>query len=178
MRFRLCSWSVAVIVAASTMVAGAAENLRIVPIVHENEVLVSVEMNDLNVNEVREIIGSGLRTTFTYDIELRMVVPAWVDRTVATAVIAISDQYDNLTRQHKLSKTIDGRVAEAIVTADEAAAHKWLTTLTRVPLCSTARLDPNRDYYIRISASERPRGTSLLGWGPTITGQTKFTFIP
>ena len=137
-----------------------------------------MEINDLDAKQVREVISSGLRTTFTYDIELRMVVPGWVDRTVATAVIAMSDQYDNLTRQHRLSKTIDGRVAEAVVTGDEVAAHRWLTTLTRVPLCDTKRLDPNRDYYVRISTRERPRGTSLFGWGPTVTGQTKFTFIP
>jgi hypothetical protein len=135
-------------------------------------------MNDLNVDEVRKVIASGLRTTFTYDIELRMVVPGWVDRTVATSVVAISDQYDNLTRQHKLSRSVDGRVAEALVTADEAAAYRWLTTLTRVPLCDTSRLDPNRDYYVRISARERPHGASIFGWGPTITGQAKFTFIP
>jgi hypothetical protein len=158
--------------------AGAAENLRIVPIVFEDQVLVTVEMSNLNVAEMRDVIASGLRTTFTYDIELRMVVPGWVDRTVATSVVAISDQYDNLTRQHKLSRAIDGRVAEALVTVDEAAAHKWLTTLTRLPLCDTSRLDPNRDYYIRISARERPRGTSLFGWGTTVTGQAKFTFIP
>jgi hypothetical protein len=158
--------------------ARAAENLRIVPVVFEDQVLVTVEMSNLNVEEMREVIASGLRTTFTYDIELRMVVPAWVDRTVATAVVTISDQYDNLTRQHKLSRAIDGRVGEALVTVDETAAHKWLTTLTRLPLCDTSRLDPNRDYYIRISARERPRGTSLFGWGTTVTGQAKFTFIP
>jgi hypothetical protein len=169
--------SIAALAAAAT-VARAAESLRIVPLYDEDEVFVTVEMNDLNVEEVRKVISSGLRTTFTYDIELRMVVAGWVDRTVATAVIAISDQYDNLTRQHKLSKSIDGRVAEAIVTADETAAHKWLTTLSRVPLCDTKRLDPNRDYYVRITARERPHGASIFGWGPTITGQAKFTFIP
>jgi hypothetical protein len=165
-------------IAAVANVARAAESLRILPVTHDGEVVVTVEINDLNVDEVRKVIASGLRTTFTYDIELRMVVPGWVDRTVATSVIAISDQYDNLTRQHKLSKSIDGRVAEAIVTADETAAHRWLTTLTRVPLCDTKRLDPNRDYYVRISARERPHGASIFGWGPTITGQAKFTFIP
>lgn len=177
MKRSLVFWSVLALVAAMA-VARAAETLRIVPVVYEGEVLVSVEMNDLNLDAVREVISSGLRTTFIYDIALRMVVPGWVDRTVATAVVAISDQYDNLTRQHKLAKTIDGRVAEALVTADEAAAHRWLTMLSRVPLCSTSKLDPNRDYYIRISARDRPRGTSLFGWGPTTTGQAKFTFIP
>jgi hypothetical protein len=107
-----------------------------------------------------------------------MVVPAWVDRTIATAVIAVSDQYDNLTRHHTLSRTIDGRVEETVVTEDETAARRWLTTLTRVPLCNTSKLDPNRDYYIRINARERPRGASLFGWMTTITGRAKFTFIP
>jgi hypothetical protein len=166
----------AIVVAAA--VARGAESLHIVPFVHESDVFVTVEMKDLNLSEVREVISSGLRTTFTYDIELRMSVPGWVDRTIATAVVAISDQYDNLTRSHRLSKTIDGRVAETVVTADEADVHRWLTTLLRVPLCKTSKLDPNRDYYVRIDARERPRGTSLFGWGPTVTGQANFTFIP
>lgn len=163
---------------ASGAAVRAAESLRIVPIVHDGEVLVSVEVNDLDTEEVRATISSGLRTTFTYDVELRMVVPAWVDRMIATAVIAVSDQYDNLTRRHTLSRTVDGRVEETVVTEDEAAARRWLTTLKRVPLCDTSKLDPNRDYYVRIRARERPRGASLFGWATTITGQAKFTFIP
>ena len=65
-----------------------------------------------------------------------------------------------------------------MVTEDETEARRWLTTLTRVPLCDTSKLDPNRDYYVRISARERPLGASLFGWITTITGQAKFTFIP
>ena len=177
MKRRLALVFAAALVAA-VAVARAAETLHIVPIVHDGEVLVSVELSDVDVAEVREVIASGLRTTFTYDIELRMIVPAWVDRTIATAVVAISDQYDNLTRQHRLSKSIDGRVAETLVTGDDAEAHKWLTTLTRVPLCDTARLDSTHDYYVRINTRERPRGASIFGWASTITGQAKFTFIP
>jgi hypothetical protein len=170
-------WCVVALVASGAVVR-AAESLRIVPIVHDGEILVSVEVTDLDTEEVRDTISSGLRTTFTYNVELRMVVPVWVDRTIATAVIAVSDQYDNLTRHHTLSRTIDGRVEETVVTEDETAARQWLTTLTRVPLCDTSKLDPNRDYYIRISARERPRRASLVGWITTITGQAKFTFIP
>ncbi len=166
------------LVVASGVAIRAAESLRIVPIVHDGQVLVSVEVTGLDTDEVRETISSGLRTTFTYDVQLRMVVPVWVDRTIATAVIAVSDQYDNLTRRHTLSRTIDGRIEETAVTEDETAARQWLTALTRVPLCDTSKLDPNRDYYVRISARERPRGVSLLGWITTITGQAKFTFIP
>src|SRR6266849_3083674 len=123
----------AVALVASGAVVRAAESLRIVPIVHEGQVLVSVEVTGLDTEEVRETISSGLRTTFTYDVALRMVVPVWVDRTIATAVVNVSDQYDNLTRRHSLTRTVDGRVEEATVTEDEAVAGRWLTTLTRLP---------------------------------------------
>jgi hypothetical protein len=92
--------------------------------------------------------------------------------------VTSTDQYDNLTRRHRLMRSVDGRVVEAVVTEDEAVVRKWLTTVTRVALCDTSKLDPNRDYYVRIDASGRPRGTSLLGWGGAVSGQAKFTFIP
>src|ERR1700682_1736006 len=114
----LLIWCVVALVASGAVVR-ASESMRLGPIVHEGKVLVSVEVTGLDTEEVRETISSGLRTTFTYDVQLRMVVPAWVDRTIATAVIAVSDQYDNLTRRHTLSRTIDGRVEDTVVTEDE-----------------------------------------------------------
>ena len=73
----------------ATIAAVQAAGLRIVPIVRDDQVTVSVELTDAYNTEIKDAIASGLRTTFTYDVELRMVVPAWVDRTVATAVIKI-----------------------------------------------------------------------------------------
>jgi hypothetical protein len=174
---RVCIWYVIAFLAAGALLR-AAETLRIVPIVSDDQVLISFELADGYTDDVREAISSGLRTTFTYDVELRMVVPAWVDRTIATAVVSTSDEYDILTRRHSLSRTIDGRVAEASVTENESAVRKWLTALSRLPLCQTSKLDPTRDYYVRIRARVRPRGTSLIGWAASITGQAKFTFIP
>jgi hypothetical protein len=167
-----------VVLLAGGTFALAAESLRIVPIVRGDNVVVSFELADAYNDEIRQAIASGLRTTFTYDVELRMVVPAWVDRTVATAVVASSDEYDNLTRRHKLSRTLDGHVQEASETEDESLVRRWLTTFGGLPLCRTSKLDPSRDYYVRISARARPRGGSLLGWANPITGQAKFTFIP
>jgi hypothetical protein len=158
-------------------VGHAAEGLRIVPIHSDESVVVSVELSDGYTDEVRQAIASGLRTTFTYTIELRMLVPGWVDRTIATSTVGLSDQYDNLTRRHHLSRTIDGRIDETNVTEDDATARQWLTTLTRLPIVRTSRLDPGRDYYVRISAQARPRGGSLIGLANAITGQAKFTLI-
>jgi hypothetical protein len=175
----LQTWCVIALLAAGAAAAHAAESFRIVPIVGDDKVLVSFELSDAFTDEVREAISSGLRTTFTYEIELRMVVPIWVDPTICTATVAATDQYDNLTRRHTLSRTVDGRVDEAkSVAEDGAVVKRWLTTLNRLPLCKTSKLDSSRDYYVRISARARPRGSSLLGWANPVIGQTKFTFIP
>ena len=177
MNRRLWIWYVAALITASALV-GAAESLRIVPIVRDDNVVVSFELADAYTDDLRDTIASGLRTTFTYDVELRMVVPVWVDRTIATAVVTTSDQFDNLTRRHSLLRTVDGHVEEALVTEDDAVVTKWLTTLNLLPLCRTSKLDPSRDYYVRVSARARPRAASLLGWANATTGQAKFTFIP
>jgi hypothetical protein len=175
-RIGVCS-AVIVALAAGVVVWGA-EVLRIVPITNGDTVVVSFELADAYNDDVKQAIASGLKTTFTYDIELRMYVPAWVDRTIASAVVSTSDQYDNLTRRHILSRTVDGRVQDAATTEDDGVARQWLTTLTRLPICETSKLDPSRDYYVRISARARPHGGSLLGWTNAIIGQAKFTFIP
>ncbi len=159
-------------------VGRAAETLRIVPISADDRVVVSVELADGYTDEVKQAIASGLRTTFTYTIDLRMLVPGWVDRTVTTSTVSLSDQYDNLTRRHTLQRVIDGRIDDTIVTDDDVTVRQWLTTLTRLPIVRTTRLDPGRDYYVRISAQARPRGGSLLGFAAAVTGQAKFTFIP
>jgi hypothetical protein len=167
-------WSVLLLLAAATV--QSEETLRITPIVTGNRVVVSFELNDAYNDAVREAIASGLRTTFTYELELR--TPAWIDRTVGTTIVAATDQYDNLTRRHTLTRTVDGRVEDVLVTEVDAVVKTWLTKWSRVPVADTAKLDPTRDYYVRVTTRFRPLGGSLLGLTKTITGQVKFTFIP
>ena len=96
-----------------------------------------------------------------------MLVAGWVDRTIASSVVSISVQYDNLTRRHSLSRTVDGRIDEAVVTEDEEVVAKWLTSVERLPLCATAKLERNRDYYVRVNARKRPQRTFPFAWtGP------------
>jgi hypothetical protein len=91
--------------------------------------------------------------------------------------VATTDQYDNLTRRHTLTRTVNGRVEDATVTEDDAVVKTWLTKWNRVPVADTARLDPARDYYVRVTTRTRPAGGSLLGPPKTITGQVKFTAV-
>jgi hypothetical protein len=158
-------------------IAHAAESLRITPIVRDNHVLVSFELADAYTDAVQQAIASGLRTTFTYQLELRTSVSIWMDRTIVTAVATASDHFDNLTRRHTLIRTVEGRIEDMLVSDDEKVVRQWLTTWNRLPLCETSKLDPTRDYYVRISARTRPSGDSLIGWAKTISGQAKFTLV-
>jgi hypothetical protein len=171
-QFSVCS--VLLLLAAAAV--RSQETLRITPFINDDRVVVSFELNDAYNDAVREAIASGLRTTFTYQLELR--TPAWIDRTVGTTIVATTDQYDNLTRRHTLTRTVDGRVQAVLVTEDDAVVKTWLTKWSRVPVANTGMLDPTRDYYVRVTTRTRPFGGSLLGVTKTITGQVKFTFVP
>jgi uncharacterized protein DUF4390 len=152
------------------------ESLRIVPFISGDRVVVSFELNDAYNDAVREAIASGLRTTFSYQLELR--TRAWVDRTIGTTVVATTDRYENLTRRHTLTRTIDGRLEDVLVTEDDAVVKTWLTKWNRVPVADTSKLDPAREYYVRVTTHTAPVGGSLLGVTKSVTAQVKFTFVP
>jgi hypothetical protein len=164
--------------ASLTATLAAAEGLRIVPLVRDDRVLVTFELADGFTDEVRAAIRSGLKTTFTYTIDLRLEVPAWVDRTIATTVVANSVEYDNLTRIHTLVRVVDGKVDSQQRTDNEAIVQQLMTSFQRLPLFRTSILEPNREYYVRISATARPsNGAFLWPWGSGTSGQAKFTFV-
>jgi hypothetical protein len=163
----------------ATVTLQAQDGMRIVPIVRDGQVLVSWELTDGFTESVRAAIRSGLRTTFTYTIELRLAVPVWIDRTMATAVVTNTVQYDNLTRRHNVVRTVDGHVEEARVTEEEAVVRQLLTSFQRLPLFRTSTLEPNREYYVRVRATARPGSSWMLWpWSSGATGTAKFTFIP
>jgi hypothetical protein len=173
----LCSWCI-VIVCVTSIALQAAQTLRIIPTFHDGQVLVSFEVEDGYNSDVRDAIASGLRTTFSYNVELKMHATMWVDPVVATSVVTISDRYDNLTRRHTLTRTVDGREQDSITTENESTVRQWLTSLDKLPICRTTKLEANRDYYVRISARVIPDHTSMLGWTSAIVGRTPFTFVP
>ena len=70
---RFMIWGVTALLIAAGVFVRAAETLRIVPITSDDTVVVSFELSDAYNDAIKQSISSGLRTQFTYDIELRMV---------------------------------------------------------------------------------------------------------
>jgi hypothetical protein len=163
----------------ASAVPASAETLKVRPLVRNGQVLVSFALEQGFTDEVREVVRSGLRTTFTYTVELRLKVPAWVDRTIGMAVVSTTVEYDNLTRRHTISRTLDGRMEDSRVVEDEAIVRQLMTTFERLALFDTKLLEENREYYVLVRAEARPRsGATLWPWGGSTSGSAKFTFIP
>jgi len=162
-------------------VAVASADGRLTPLVRDGQLLVSFVLEDAFTDDVRQVIRSGLRTTFVYTVELRTVVPGWIDRTIATSTVSQSAEYDNLTRRHTLQRTIDGRVdpAGSRTVEEERAVREFMTTFTRLALFKNTKLEPNREYYVRVRARAYPsNGSFLWPWSTGLLAQAKFTFIP
>ena len=164
---------------AATAYAQDAATLHVRPIVRDGQVLVTFSLDGGMTDEMKAVVQSGLRTVFTYTVELKMKVPAWVDRTVATAVVSTSVDYDNLTRRHTVSQSRNGRVEQSFVVENPAEVAQMVTHFDRLALFDTKQLEPNRDYYVLVRADARPRSTAgLWPWSGTASGLARFTFIP
>ncbi len=147
---------------------GGDEGLRVTALAKDGQLLVSFSLADGLTRELRQAIDSGLPATITYVVELRRPAALWFDGTVASATFPATVRFDNLTRQHQLSRTIDGRGEEPRVTEDEEEVRRWLTEFDRLPLFSTAQLEPNMVYYVKVRAHARPRlsgGLFFWPWG-------------
>jgi hypothetical protein len=155
-----------------------AETLRVRPLVKDGQVLVSFALDGGLTDEMKAVVQSGLRTVFTYTVELKLKVPAWVDRTVASAIVSTSVDYDNLTRRHTVSQARNGRVEQSFLVEDPAEVARMVTNFDRLALFNY-KLEPNREYYVLVRADARPRSnSSLWPWSGTASGLARFTFIP
>jgi hypothetical protein len=168
-------------IAASTTTTFAqdAATLQVRPLVRDGQVLVTFSLDGGLTDEMKAVVQSGLRTVFTYTVELKMKVPAWVDRTVASAVVSTSVDFDNLTRRHTVSQSRNGRVEQSFVVEDPNQVAQMVTNFERLALFDTRLLEPNRDYYVLVRADARPRSSAgLWPWTGTASGLARFTFIP
>ena len=180
MNRRACVFCFLGVVAVWTAVTRAeGPDLKVTPLQRDGQVFVSFELSEGLTPEVRDAIQSGLPTTFLYEIELRQG-SALFDHTVASVTIAASVRFDNLTRRYQMSRTVDGRVQDARPTEDQDAVREWMTRFERVPVSTTAALEVNAEYYVRVRASARPRNAWLVWpWASgSVLGNAKFTYIP
>lgn len=177
-QIRLSLCLLILLVSVSPVFAQTAPGFRVVPIVREDRVYVTFDLASGFTEDVRAAIQSGLKTTFTYDVELRLDVPGWVDRTIGTSTVTATVEYNNLLRRYTLTRVVDGRQDGQEQADSEAKVRQFMTSLKGLPLFDTRILEANRDYYVRVRATARPSNGSLLWpFGSGTSAMAKFTFI-
>jgi hypothetical protein len=155
-------------------------DLQVKSLAKDGHVLVSFTLANGFTSELQAALRSGMPATIAYEIELRRGGTLWFDRTMATSTVTATARYDNLTRQHQLSRSIDGRGEEPRLTEDETLVREWMTVFKQLPLFSTRQLEANAEYYVRVRARTRPRVNWLLFWPwehGAPTGEARFTLI-
>ena len=156
------------------------QNLQVVPLSRDGEVLISFKLEEKLTDEIRAAIHSGLTIKFVYKVDLRRSSAVWFDRTIHSAKVAATVRYDTLTRLYHVSRTLDGRTEWADTTAKEDVAWATLTSdFARLSLFRGASLEPNAEYYVRVTANASPRNSAFVWpWqGDDAMGFAKFTFI-
>jgi hypothetical protein len=157
----------------------AQQTVQIMPLTRGGQVLVSFRLTNAFTDEVLAAIHSGMTITFVYDVELKRASSLWLDRTIASTSVTAAVRYDNLTRKYHVKRTEDGRIERAETLDREDLAREWLTDFDKLPLFSSAALERNAEYYLRVRAHTTPRNASFVWpWGHSdVSGQRKFTFI-
>jgi hypothetical protein len=170
----------AIVLCAFLADAGGDRGVEVGAVARDGRVYVSSTASDVLMRDLDQPIQAGLSTTISYEAELREEVGIWFDRTIASATVAASVQYDTLTRRYQLSRSVDGRIGDSKVSEDKADVERFALGFDRVPLFSTSELAPNSEYYVRVRVRTRPRVTFFFWpWGrDAASGIARFTFIP
>jgi hypothetical protein len=178
MGVRLLTAMVLALTAAGAPEASA-QSIRVTPVATDGRIRVTFLLADGFTDELRAAIRSGLPTTIVYEIELRRP-SIWFDRTIASAEVSVRAEYDNLTRRYQVTRMQDGRLEWTRPAEREPDVRAWMTEFDRLPLFSTAGLEPNVEYYVRVRAQRSPRDSWFWWpWGrDDASGRAKFTFIP
>jgi len=158
--------------------AGAALDVK--ALAKDGRVLVSFTLANGFTSELQTAILSGMAATIAYEVELRRGGTLWFDRTLSATTVTASARYDNLTRQHRLTRAVDGRGEEPRLTENEGEVREWMTVFKQLSLFGTQALEPNAEYYVRVRARTRPRVTWFLFWPwehAAPTGEARFTLI-
>jgi hypothetical protein len=163
------------------LTAGAicsAQTVQVTPLAKDGHILVTLRMNNVFTDEVRAAMLSGLRITFVYDIELKRGTALWVDRTIASATVTATVEYDILTQRYLATRREDGRMVSSETIEREDAARAWLTEFEKLPLFNSAGLEGNSEYYLRVRAHTMPRNASFVWpWEGGVAGLATFTFL-
>jgi len=122
-----------------------------------HDLFVSFRLTGAFSKEIREQIESGLPVTFNYYVEVVHRRAAWFDATRVRKVLSATVAYDTLTRQYRLTRSVDGEMLETTVSDREAEMARFMTAVERLRMCDPADLSGEEPLYLRVKSRVQKR---------------------
>lgn len=122
-----------------------------------SDLFVSFALEGAFTEEILDQIHSGLPVTFVHYVEVRQRRTAWFDKTLIKKEIAATVTYDTLTRQYRLTRSVNGEVMDTAVTERVGEMERFMTGVERQRLCDPAELPGERRLALRVKSRMRRR---------------------
>jgi hypothetical protein len=122
-----------------------------------HDLLVSFNLQGAFTGEVREQIDSGLPVTFNHYVEVMHRRAAWFDGTLVRKVISTTVSYDTLTRQYRLTRSINDEAVETAVSDKADEMERFMTSVSRLRLCDPVDLRGDTPLYLRVKSRVQKR---------------------
>jgi len=135
---------------------------RLVTRTDGGRLLVSFALVNAISAETLERIHSGLPVTFWHSVEVTRsrTVPLWPARVLAEAKIVTSVDYDSLTRQYTLARTLELRRAKELTSTDTERStdsvetmRAWMTELPEIEMLDLGEADEFARVRVRVESA-------------------------
>ena len=100
--------------------------------------------------KMKNAILSGVNTTFSFFISLRLVRNLWPDKKIAEIKVTNTIKYDNLKKKFFITKS--WKDDEILVTQSLIEAEKLMTSIDSLKIVPLSRLEKGRQYQIKAKA--------------------------
>jgi len=169
----------ALALALSSTISGA-EIIELVPVIRGEGILVSFSVENAFDEDIAQAIDSGLEVSFRYNVELKRVRRAWLDKKEASRRIRTTVAYDNLTKRYSLTREIDGEIDATELVDNPDAMRRFMTSFESLLLFDVASMEPNEEYYLRVNGVMRVTNVLLLiPWNVGADWrEAHFTYLP
>jgi hypothetical protein len=101
--------------------------------------------------DVRDKIESGGEVSFNYHIRLYRVRVLYPDYVRNRQHIKTTVQYDRLTKEYHLARSVDGEPDGSLVTTREDNMRRWMTNVSTIAFPEFTPKS-HRDYYVKAKA--------------------------
>jgi hypothetical protein len=146
-------------------------------VVRDDYVEVKFELREGLTPDVRAAIDSGLKTIFTYTVELKVDAGWWLDRTIATAVVTTAS---STTTCGGSTRWNAGWTAATKIGNNRGSGSRpqWMTNVDYLPCSRRTSCNVTASTTCASAPTARPSyGSILWPFGSGTSAQTKFVFF-